>query len=166
MSRMPTVPQQLRAAREAGQFTIEQAAEATKVRTDHLRALENGNYEIFSAPIYIRGSVRLYANWLKLDTPKILAALDAELKGSAKFSEPPPLVETTSTPLDQAMLWFSGFGRNPKARFAAVATAGAALIFIFGVVAWRHYQAHTRAPNLPPAIYKATDSDETLPLKR
>jgi len=163
---MPTVPEQLRAARQAGKFTIQEAAEATKVRSDHLRALEDGNYEVFSAPIYIRGSVRLYANWLKMDAPKVLAALDAELKGTARFSEPPPLVETTPTPLDQTMLLLSRFGRSPKAGLAAGVTAGAALILILCVVAWRHYQAQSRAPNLPPALYKTTDSDETLPLKR
>ena len=90
---MPTVAEQLRAAREARKLTVQQVADATKIRTDHIRALEEGNFNVFSAPIYIRGSVKNYATMLKLDVPQLLAALDAELKGTEKFSEPPPLVE-------------------------------------------------------------------------
>ena len=92
---MPTVAEQLRAAREAKKLTVQQVADATKIRTDHIRALENGNFNVFSAPIYIRGSVKNYATMLKLDVPQIMAALDAELKGTEKFSEPPPLVEAS-----------------------------------------------------------------------
>ena len=82
---MPTVAEQLRAAREAKQITIQQLAEMTKIRTDHLRALEEGNYDVFSAPIYIRGSVKNCAMTLKLEVPKIMADLDKELKGTANF---------------------------------------------------------------------------------
>ena len=92
---MSTVADQLRVAREARKLTIPQVAEVTKIRTDHIRALEDGNFNVFSAPIYIRGSVKNYAMLLKLDTPQIMAALDAELKVTEKFSEPPPLVEAS-----------------------------------------------------------------------
>ena len=44
---MPTVAEQLRAAREATKLTIEQVADATKIRTDHIRALEQGNFSAF-----------------------------------------------------------------------------------------------------------------------
>src|ERR1017187_3123691 len=97
---MPTVAEQLRAAREARKLTVQQVADATKIRTDHIRALENGNFNVFSAPIYIRGSVKNYATMLKMDVPQITVALDAELKGTKKFSEPPPLVEAPKSPLD------------------------------------------------------------------
>src|SRR5580658_3781189 len=104
---MPTVAEQLRAAREAKKLTIEQVAETTKIRTDHLRALEEGNYNVFSAPIYIRGSVKNYATTLKLDVPKITAQLDAELKGTENFSEPPPLGEQSKTPVDHVTFLLS-----------------------------------------------------------
>ena len=38
---MSTVAERLHQAREARKLTIEQVAEITKIRTDHLRALEN-----------------------------------------------------------------------------------------------------------------------------
>jgi cytoskeletal protein RodZ len=55
---MPTVAEQLRAARETKKLTVQQVADKTKIRTDHVRALEDGNFSVFSAPVYIRGSVK------------------------------------------------------------------------------------------------------------
>ena len=79
---MSTVAEQLRAAREAKNLTVEQVADLTKMRTDHVRALEEGNFSAFSAPIYIRGSVKNYASALKLDGAKLLVELAEELKGT------------------------------------------------------------------------------------
>ena len=59
---MSTVAEQLRQAREAQKLTVQEAGEITKIRTDHLRALEDGNFDVFSAPVYIRGFVRSYAS--------------------------------------------------------------------------------------------------------
>src|SRR5439155_5230168 len=100
---MPTVAEQLRTAREAKQLTIPQVAEMTKIRTDHLRALEESNFHAFSAPIYIRGSVKNYATMMKMDVPKILADLDAELSRTEKFALPPPLMEESKSILDYLM---------------------------------------------------------------
>ncbi len=38
---MSTVAEQLRAGREARMLTVEQVAELTKIRTDHIRALNS-----------------------------------------------------------------------------------------------------------------------------
>ena len=99
---MSEVGEQLHAAREALKLTVQQIADVTKIRTDHIRALEEGHYEVFSAPVYIRGFVRIYAAQLKLNTSQIMSVLDAELKRSEKFKEPPPLMEESNTLLDHA----------------------------------------------------------------
>ena len=88
---MSTVAEQLRSAREEQKLNIYQVAEITKIKTDHIRALEAGQYDTFSAPVYIRGFVRTYAKALKLDVTKVSATLDSELARTEKFSEPPPL---------------------------------------------------------------------------
>jgi cytoskeletal protein RodZ len=160
---MPTVAEQLRVAREAKKLTIEQVAEFTKIRTDHLRALEQGNFDVFSAPIYIRGSVKNYATLLKLDVPKITAELDAELKGTEKFKDPPPLMEQSKTSVDHAMFLLSKL--NWKVGSVAAVVLGIVLIFILAHAAFRHLRSHNRPPNLPPAMYQSGNSDETLPLK-
>lgn len=159
---MPTVAEQLRAAREAKQLTIEQVAETTKIRTDHLRALEEGNYDVFSAPIYIRGSVKNYAMMLRLDVPKIMGELDRELKGTQNFSEPPPLGQQTKAPVDHVMFLLSKL--NWKVGGWLVFVVGIILAFFLVRAAWRHFHSHGHAPNLPPAIYQPSNSGETLPL--
>ena len=76
---MSSVAEQLRSGREAKNLTVHQVAEITKIRTDHIRALEEGNFSVFSAPVYIRGFVRSYAQVLKLDTMQVMSALETEL---------------------------------------------------------------------------------------
>ena len=75
---MSTVAEQLRLAREAKNLSITQVADITKIRSDHLRALEEGNFNVFSAPVYIKGFVRTYAMLLKLDVAGVMRALDGE----------------------------------------------------------------------------------------
>src|SRR5439155_16166291 len=134
---MPTVAEQLRTAREAKQLTIPQVAELTKIRTDHLRALEEGNFNAFSAPIYIRGSVKNYATTLKMDVRKVLDDLDAELSRTEKFAEPPPLTEESKSILDFVMYVLSKV--NAKVMMMAGGVLGAVL-FIWLIVAFIHHQ--------------------------
>ena len=84
---MSSVAQQLQQAREARHLTVQQVAEITKVRSDNVRALEEGNFNVFSAPVYIKGFVRTYSTLLKLDVPRIMATLDGELGQTKKFAE-------------------------------------------------------------------------------
>src|SRR5258708_894362 len=104
---MSTVSEQLREARESQKLSVHQVAEVTKIRTDHLRALEEGNFDVFPAPVYIRGFVRSYSVLLKLDVPQVMAALEAELGKTKKFSEPPPLSDHPRGALDFVMLQLS-----------------------------------------------------------
>ena len=76
---MPTVGEQLRTARERLNLRVQEVAESTNMRTDHIIALEEGNYAPFPAPVYIRGSIRTYAKLLKLDVMKIMGDLSAEM---------------------------------------------------------------------------------------
>src|SRR3954471_13113894 len=104
---MPTVAEQLRQAREQRGWTINELADATKIRTDHIRALEEGNYDVFAAPVYIQGFVRTCASLLKLDVPKVMADLDGELGATKKFREHPRLSGDSRGVVDYIMLQFS-----------------------------------------------------------
>jgi cytoskeletal protein RodZ len=159
---MPTVAEQLCAAREARNLTIAQVAEATKIRTDHIRALEEGNFNVFSAPIYIRGSVKNYATLLKLDVPQIMAVLTDELGRTEKFSEPPPLTEASNTPLDRLMFLLSKL--NWKFGVVGAAVLGIALVVFFASFAWRQHKRSDPLAGLQPAVYQSANSGQTLPL--
>lgn len=161
---MPTVAEQLRTAREARKLTIHEVADTTKIRTDHLRALESGDYNIFMAPVYIRGFVRTYATLLKLEVPQVMAALEAELRQTEKFSEPPPLSSQPRGVVDFATLQLSKVNWQK----GIIVLAGMALILIVLLVVWAWQKHRTRDPlsDLPPAVYQTPpqQSGEKLPL--
>lgn len=158
---MPTVAEQLRQAREAKNLTVEQVAGITKIRADHIRATEEGNYDVFSAPVYIRGFVRSYSALLKLDVQQVMAALDAELGRTAKFAEPPPLTDHPKGVVDFLMLQLS----RVDWRKALILLGIAAMIAagVWGVIAWRH---HNPAKEVKPGVYRPTSGSggDTLPV--
>ncbi|SRR5881397_2580552 len=160
---MATVSEQLRLAREAQQLDIYQVAEITKIKTDHIRALESGNFDIFSAPVYIRGFIRTYASMLKLDVPQLLADLEAELGQSDKFREPPPLTHRPRGILDYLTLWFSRMNWR-------IAVGLIALLLFLGLsvaaIRSRTRKADDPLKNLGPGLYQPPkgSSGETLPL--
>ena len=161
MGVMSTVAEQLRQAREAKNLTEQQVVEITKIRTDHLRALEAGNYDVFSAPVYIRGFVRGYAKLLNLDVPQVMAALEAELAGTTKFAEPPPLTEHPHSLIDFLTLHLSKVDWRKGLIGLGAIIALVAVISVW--VAWRH---HNPLKGLRPAVYRSAHdaSGDTLPL--
>jgi cytoskeletal protein RodZ len=161
---MSTVAEQLRKGREAQNLTVQQLAEITKIRSDHIRALEEGNFDVFSAPVYIRGFVRTCSTLLKLDVPKVMAALDEELEQHDKFSEPPPFGDTRRGPLYFITLILSKVDwRKSLIGLGIIVVVG---IVGFGILIWRHYRTADPLSRVKPGIYHSTQSvsGETLPL--
>ena len=159
---MSTVAEQLRASREARNLTIEQVADMTKIRSDHIRAIDSGNYDVFSAPVYIKGFVRTYATLLKLDVPRIMATLEEELGQTKKFREPPPLSEQRSNALDFITLQLSKLNRRKASMILGVA-AGLLILIVAGI-AWLHRGTEDPLANLAPGTYQPAKTGETLPL--
>jgi cytoskeletal protein RodZ len=159
---MATVGEQLKAAREAQRLTVTQVADLTKIRSDHIRAIDSGNYDVFSAPVYIRGFVRTYAMALKLDPAEILNQLNLELAESGCQTQPPFQAPATGI-VDAAMFHVSTAGRRMVLPIiAGVVVLGAAT---GGWMWWNHYQKRNPLNGLGPGLYQAQpDPGETLPL--
>ena len=158
---MPNVGEQLRQAREEQQFSVAQISDLTKIRGDHIRALEEGNYSLFSAPVYIRGFVRTYANLLKLDTALLLEQLGRELAESGQVD--PSLAPPSRGVLDATMFQLSKFSR--RLIWPAI---GAVVVLVAAVVAyliWNHIQRQDPTEGLGDGLYQApANSGETLPV--
>jgi len=160
---MSTIGQQLREAREAQKLTLSHVAELTKIRADHLQAIEEGRYEVFPAPVYVRGSVRTYVTLLKLDGAGILAALDLEMSQKKVFSDLNPAQRSRGV-LDFVMLQLSKLDWR-----TSVILGGIAVVFVIlgsSWLFWRHQRSVDPLKNLKPGLYQSTQtlSGQTLPL--
>jgi cytoskeleton protein RodZ len=161
---MPTVAEQLRFAREAQGYTVHQIAEITKIKTEHIRALEAGDYGIFAAPVYVRGFARTYAKLLRLEPEEVVAAIDAELRNVSASEERPLMAPRNQGLVDALMLQFS------KVNWRIVMPLlGVALALVVAIVAYRAYATYRdRDPlfRLGPGLYepRGTDEAEILPL--
>jgi cytoskeletal protein RodZ len=161
---MSTVAEQLRQAREARHLTLQQVADITKIRTDHLRALEKGDFDVFSAPVYIRGFVRSYSTLLKMEVPQVMAALEQELRQTTKFAEPPSLSGPPRGLLDAFMLQLSKVDWRRGLGVLGALVVVAALLAAYPV--WRHYQTTDPLSGLKPGAYHSNSNapGQTLPL--
>ena len=88
---MPTVGEQLASAREAKEWSLEDVARLTKLRSDQVLALEEGRYHIFSAPVYVRGFVKSYAKLVNLDPVPLVEQLNGEINKDKKLQQADPL---------------------------------------------------------------------------
>lgn len=159
---MPTVAEQLRLGREASKLDVHQVAEATKLKTDQVRALEQGNYEYFSAPVYIRGSLRTYARLLKLDVAKLVEQLDEEMASSEKFAADPLAPARPKSGVDRLMLILSRVNWSIAA--VVIALALIALLVVTSYRAWKNHQSDDPLKKLGAGMYQpATAGGEILP---
>ena len=68
----------LRAARQAQGYSIAEVAQVLKFGVRQLEALENDDYSTLKGATFIRGFVRSYARYLRLDEVPLLAALEPQ----------------------------------------------------------------------------------------
>ena len=158
---MASVAEMLRTAREKRRTTIQQVAEATRLKVDHIRALEEGNYAAFPAAIYLKGSLRTYAAYLKLNVSELFQALESEAGVSGQFQEPPALMPPTPTAVDKVMLWFSTINWKIAGPVVGIAVIGA--IAVITARLWERHYANNPLGGVKPAVYQAPrNSGETL----
>lgn len=63
-----TIGQKLEAARQSKGVTISEAGQATKIMSKYIEAMEADNFGELSAPVYVKGFIRMYAQYLGLDS--------------------------------------------------------------------------------------------------
>lgn len=75
---MKTVGSILKTAREEKALSLNQVKEVTKIHPRFLKALEEGDYSVFSSPVHLKGFLRTYARFLELDEEEAMAFLRRE----------------------------------------------------------------------------------------
>lgn len=116
----------LRAAREAQGYSLAEVAQVLKFGVRQLDALENDDYSTLKGATFIRGFVRSYARYLRLDEVPLLAALEPQV--------PLAVAEVRTVDSVNAVMP-SGVQDNSKRAYWL-----AAFVLLLGAVAWFAWQ--------------------------
>lgn len=97
---MKEIGELLRNARESKGINIQEAQEATKIRSKYLLAIEDGDFGVLPpGEVYLRGFIRTYAEYLGLDPSEVIERYDvikareeaeARRKSEEKTEKPRP----------------------------------------------------------------------------
>jgi transcriptional regulator with XRE-family HTH domain len=90
VSRLPSIGEALRSAREAQGKSVEDAAAATRIRSSYLEALEQEHFEQLGGNVYAKGFLRSYARFLGVDPDPLLDAYRAQERPDAPLFEHAP----------------------------------------------------------------------------
>ncbi|HEV3494963.1 MAG TPA: RodZ domain-containing protein [Actinomycetes bacterium] len=92
MTRLPTIGEALRSAREAQGKSLHDAAAATRIRSSYLEALEEERFGELGGSVYAKGFLRSYAGYLGVDPAPLLEAYRAQETPDAPVFEHAPQV--------------------------------------------------------------------------
>lgn len=121
-----TIGRWLREQRLQSGFTLEQAAEETRISFGYLDAIEADRFDVLPAPVYVRGFVRLYALFLGIDPEDAIERLPAELP------QPPGLEPLPGLRLREGVGVLPAVSRRWLV-LAALAALVLVAAFVFGV---------------------------------
>lgn len=88
---------QLRQAREDQSLSLDQVAQATHIKVHYLEALEVDNFEKLPSSAQLRGFIRAYGDYLKLNSSELIATLEENSPISNATSLPPTTTVNTPT---------------------------------------------------------------------
>jgi hypothetical protein len=81
---MATMGQNFKAAREKKRVSLSQAALKTYIKIQHLEAMERDDFSRMPAPIYARGFIRSYCEFLGIDSAPLLQEYNDRHGGSMR----------------------------------------------------------------------------------
>ena len=107
---------QLRQAREAQLISLDQAAQATHIRLRYLEALEADQFNLLPSSAQVRGFIRAYADYLKLNSTVLLQTLDGDWKASQITEIPPTTSQGFSPDTTNSDAIFEEIGQKLKSQ--------------------------------------------------
>jgi transcriptional regulator with XRE-family HTH domain len=131
----------LRAARQKRHVSLEQVADATRIKVGYLEAIENGDYRLLPGPAYTSGFLRNYAQFLGLHPDDVVQDY------RALQPQPPSVVKPATRVLA------SGYDRQNRARLLWALLALAVLLGGGYIIRQYSRNAHAYTPplNVTPA---------------
>lgn len=77
----------LKEARESRGISLETAEEYTKIRRKYLEALEEENFDILPGKVYVKGFIKNYAKFLKLNADELASAYESGITPEEREDE-------------------------------------------------------------------------------
>ena len=147
---LPLPGASLRAARQSQGYSLAEVAQVLKFGVRQLEALENDDYSTLQGATFLRGFVRSYARYLRLDEAPLLAALEpqaplavAEMHvADSMNAEMPTGVQDPS----KRVYWLAGF------------------VLLLGGVAWFAWQGQDTSATLDKAAEPAAELAAPAPV--
>lgn len=146
-----TVGAHLCIARKNAGLSIEQVAEALRLRPSQITAIENSQYDLLPGQTFVTGFLRSYANYLDLDGVDVVQMFRDEDAGKIQTPDlvfPEPVQE----------------GRMPGFGLLVAVTLGAAAIF----VGWNYYELRSTVKleyveTVPDHLAERIEKSDDLP---
>ncbi len=114
---------ELKEARMRKKLTASEVASGTRMKVQTVAALEEEDFSSMAAPIYAKGFIKLYAEFVGLDSQKLVAEYVARFVEADEIP-PPPAPEESAEP---DLIAVSAEAPVDQARAARVATAAPAV---------------------------------------
>lgn len=139
---MSALGEEFKSAREARGLTLSDVAERLHIRSVYLAAIEDEDWHVIGAPVYVRGFMRTYARFLGLDPEAAVARFSAAVPPGTPAASSPRSA-AAAVPTERAARESS----SPSlAAILAVVVAVVAVIF----VAYEFYAFRAGGPAATP----------------
>jgi cytoskeletal protein RodZ len=147
---MGTLGKYLQDARVARGIDLREAAQQTRISAQYLKALEAEDFTKLPGEVFVKGFLKNYAKFLRLDEPEIMQ-LYAEIQQKSTTAAPPPAVPTAATAIEEEVHPVpSKFPLEPVLWAAGIVVVLALFLFSAFPVRQQHVkEAHEGSP--PPA---------------
>jgi cytoskeleton protein RodZ len=169
----------LREARVRREIPLAQVAEETRIRRRYLEALEEERFELLPGPVYAKGFLRAYADYLSLDSQLFVdeynvrfvddeplpAPVQLGLRARPRRREVLAAVVLVTAVAGALIAWQQSGSSGPaRSRTTSAASGASAAAHASRPVTHRSY--HTTTPTLAPLVLRATGGPCWLSVRR
>lgn len=131
---MATIGQILKEARERKGVSLSKASAETNIKLQHLEAMERDDFSRMAAPIYAKGFIRIYAEYLGLDPRPLIQQYTDLISAHAVAKEEPSraAVGTEETEKQPAIV-IDWQALRAKLKPAGLAVAAIVAVVLLGI---------------------------------
>ena len=111
-----SIGEQLRQARLAQDLSLDQVSQATHIRLHYLEALEADQFDQLPSAAQLRGFIRAYADYLKINSAVLIQALEGNLRASPVATGQPDVLTGTARASSNSQAIFSQLGQKLRSQ--------------------------------------------------